>query len=87
MLIGLTNHFKQEFSSRFSKRDISQFIKNKHLKSLQLFLKSLQPPFFPAFYQLRYQFGDSIKADSLSLRKQQRLTRMQDATCRYRDFQ
>jgi hypothetical protein len=50
VLIGLADYLEEQFCPGLGKGDISQFIQDEQMKSLQLFLQTLEPSFLPTFY-------------------------------------
>jgi hypothetical protein len=50
VFISSANDLKEQFRPRLGKGDVSQFIKEEQMKSLQLFLQTLEPSFLPTFY-------------------------------------
>ena len=50
MFVGLADYFEKQFGTGLRKGDVSQFIQDEQMKSLQLFLEALEPSFFPAFH-------------------------------------
>ena len=62
MLIGSADHLEKQFCPCFGKGNISQFIQDEQMKSLELCLQALQPSFFSTFHELSNQAGDGMEA-------------------------
>ena len=67
MLIGPTDDFKEQFSSGLGERDISQFIDDQQMESLELFMHSLKSFLLPALHKLSDQVGSGIEANGPTL--------------------
>ena len=67
MLVGPTDDLEEQFRARPGERDISQFIDDQEMESLELFVQSLKPSFLPALHELSNQVGGGAEADSSSL--------------------
>ena len=67
MLIGPTDDFKEQFSSGLGERDISQFIDDQQMESLELFMHSLKSFLLPALHELSDQVGGGIEANGSTL--------------------
>ena len=67
MLIGPTDDFKEQFSSSLGERNVSQFIDDQQMESLELFVHSLKSFFLPALHELSNQVGSGIEANGPTL--------------------
>ena len=67
MLIGPTDDFKEQFSSNLGERNVSQFIDDQQMESLELFMHSLESFFLPALHELSDQVGGGIEANGPTL--------------------
>ena len=52
MLIGPANDLKEQFGSGLGEGNISQFIDDQEMESLELFVQSLKSFFLTAFHEL-----------------------------------
>ena len=62
MLIGLAYDIEKQFGSSLGEGDISQFIDDQQIKSLELFLESLQPSFLAALHELSDKICGCVEA-------------------------
>ena len=67
MLIGPADDLEEQFGSCLGEGDISQFINHQEMESLDLFVQSLKPFFFPALHQLGNQVHSRIEANASAL--------------------
>jgi hypothetical protein len=67
MLIGPADHLKEQFGSGLGEGNISEFINDQEMESLELFEQSLESFFFPAFYELSHKVGGGIEANASAL--------------------
>jgi hypothetical protein len=76
MLIGPANDFEEQLGPGLGERDISQFIDDQEMESLELFMQSLKPFFLPALHELSDQIGGCIESNvsSLSTRRKRQGT-------------
>ena len=67
MLIGPADDLEEQFGPRLGEGNISQFIDDQQIESLELFVQSLKPFFLPAFHELSDKIGGGIEADAVAL--------------------
>ena len=67
MLISPADDFKEQFRSSLGERNVSQFIDDKQMESLKLFVHSLKSSFFSALHELSDQVGGGIEANGPTL--------------------
>ena len=62
MFIGLAYDVEKQFGSSLREGDISQFIDDQQIESLELFLESLQSSFLAALHELSDKICGCVKA-------------------------
>jgi hypothetical protein len=67
MLMGPATDLEEQFGSCPGEGNIPQFINHQEMESLELFVQSLKPLFFPALYQLGNQVHARIEANASAL--------------------
>jgi len=67
VLIGLADDLEEEFGSCLGEGDISQFINHEEMESLELFVQSLKPLFFPALHELSHKVRSRVEANVFPL--------------------
>ena len=67
MLIGLADDLEEQFGSGLGEGNISQFINHQEMESLELFVHSLKPLFFPALHELSHKVRGRMEADVFPL--------------------
>jgi hypothetical protein len=63
MLIGLADDLEEQFGPRLGEGNISQFINQQQMESLEMLVQALKPFFFPALHQLGDQVGGRIEGN------------------------
>jgi len=90
MLIGAADDLKEQLGPGLGERDVSQFIDDQEMKSLELFVQSLKPFFLSALHELSDQVGGCIESNVSSLgtrRKRQGTDQMRFTGSRVPDEQ
>ena len=67
MLIGPADNLKKQFGSGLGEGNISEFINDQEMESLELFEQSLQSFFLPALYELSHKVGGRREANVSAL--------------------
>ena len=67
MLIGPTDDLKEQLGPGLGERDVSQFIDDQEMKSLELFVQPLKSFFLPALHELSDQVSGCIEANVSAL--------------------
>ena len=67
ILIGPADNLEEQLGSRLGERDVSQFIDDQEMESLELFVQSLKSFFLSTFHELSDQVGGCVEADISSL--------------------
>ena len=67
MLIGPADNLEEQLGSRLGERNVSQFIDDQEMESLELFVHSLKPSFFSTFHELSDQVGGCVESDGSAL--------------------
>ena len=67
MLIGPADDLEKQFGSGFGKGNISQFIDDQQVESLELFMESLKSFFLAAFHQLSDKIRSRMEANFSAL--------------------
>ena len=62
MFIGLAYEVEKQFGSSLGEGDISQFIDDQQIESLELFLESLQPSLLAALHELSDKMCGCVEA-------------------------
>ena len=57
VLIGPADDLKEQFCSGLGEGNISEFVNDQEMESLELFEDSLESFFLPAFYELSHKVG------------------------------
>jgi hypothetical protein len=60
MLIGPADNLEEQLGPGFGERDISQFVDDQEMESLELFMQPLKPFFLPALHELSDQVGGCV---------------------------
>ena len=67
MLIGPADDLEEQFGSRLGERNVSQFIDDQEMESLELFVHSLKSSFFSTFHELSDQLGGCVESNGSAL--------------------
>jgi hypothetical protein len=67
MLIGPADDLEEQFGSGLGEGNISEFIDDQEMESLELFMQSLQSFFLPALYELRDQVRGCVEVNVSAL--------------------
>jgi len=67
MLIGLADDLEEQFGSCLGEGNISEFINHQEMESLELFMQSLKPFFFPALHELSHKVRGRMEANVSAL--------------------
>jgi len=67
MLVSPADNLKKQFRSSFGKGNISQFIDDQQVESLELCVESLKFSFLAAFHQLSDKICSGMEADFSAL--------------------
>jgi hypothetical protein len=67
MFIGPADDLEEQFGSCLGERNISEFINHKEMESLELFVQSLKPLFFPALHELSDKVHGGMEANGSAL--------------------
>ncbi len=67
VLIGPTDNLEEQLGSRLGERNVSQFIDDQQMESLEVFVHSLKPSFFSTFHELSDQVGGRVESNGSAL--------------------
>ena len=67
MLIGPADDLEEQFGSGLGEGNISEFIDDQEMESLELFVQSLKPFFLPALHELRDQVCGCVETNVSAL--------------------